>query len=289
MPLTIEGKRVLGIFGNPGRRDALRAARVVFRYARRKRLRVGVEEHLARALRLPDAAVPGAALAPRCRWAVVLGGDGTLLRAAQLDLRCPVLAVNAGSLGFVTEVKAPAVLDSLAELLRGRAVIGRRMMLSVSVVRRDSVVNSFTALNDAVLHSLALARLVRLAVAVDGQPLAPVQADGVIVSSSTGSTAYSMSCGGPIVVPTLDAILVTPVCPHPIPIRPLVLAPGSVVTVSIPDRRQRIMLTVDGQIGFDLEAGDRVEVRRHSRRFLLAHSSSTSFLATVREKLRWEN
>jgi NAD+ kinase len=145
----------------------------------------------------------------------------------------------------------------------------------------------YHALNDAVLHSMALARLTRLLVRVDGEPVTSFRADGAIVATPTGSTAYSMACDGPIVLPSMDALLFTPICAHPLTLRPLVVPATSSIEVEVGEPRQKTMLTVDGQIGLELSPGDVVRVRRRHRRFRLAQLATTSYFSVLREKLRW--
>jgi len=279
--------RRLGIFGNASRADALTAAHAVLRFAKRRHLRVSAETAMALALQEPRVSVPAERVAQESDLCVVLGGDGTLLRVAQLDPKGPVLAVNAGNLGFVTEVASSQVVRALQGMLSGQTRIASRMMLEADVMRGGKRVARYHALNDAVLHSMALARLTRLIVRVDGEAVTEFRADGAIVATPTGSTAYSMACDGPIILPALDALLLTPICAHPLTLRPLVVPPSSEIAVEVGEPRQKTMLTVDGQIGLELAPGDVVVVRRRRRRFRLAQLATTSYFATLREKLRW--
>lgn len=223
---------------------------------------------------------------------VTLGGDGTLLRGARL-VACnetPVLGVNLGHLGFLTSTPANGLPAVLERLLAGDFWLDRRMTLEASVrSRSDGEGPSFLALNDAVLHKAGFARMLRLALKI-GEAMEEVgsySADGIILSTPTGSTAYSLSAGGPIVVPTVDCIVATPVCPHTLAVRPLIVPATSVLTVEVLNPTEGLILTVDGQDGAQLTPGDQVVVRRGPTEVPLVRFGGQSFLATLRRKLHW--
>lgn len=224
----------------------------------------------------------------RAAAVVVLGGDGTLLAAAKRfgPLGVPILGVNTGHLGFLTELEWPQELDLLGPLLDGDRVIDPRMMLSAAVIREGKEIGRFLALNDAVVTKGPLARIVRLHVSVGGKLFATYRADGLIAATPTGSTAYSLSAGGPIVSPNHDVILITPICPHSLAARSLVIAPDDEVTIRVdPGHSGTIMLTVDGQEGFDLRAGDEVRVRRAAEVAHLIRRPDFNFYDVLRRKL----
>ena len=241
-----------------------------------------------------EAGVPGAPSAPGCEIAaradllVVLGGDGTLIHAAGLcdNREVPILGVNMGALGFLTEVPRERAFPLLEKALNGELPISRRLMLDVEVRYRDQVLLSGTVLNDAVVSKNALSRLATLEVMIDSRPATTYEADGLIVATPTGSTAYSLSAAGPIVVPALDAVLLTPICPHALTQRPLVLTPSSVVRVRLGSPSE-MFVTLDGARGRPLEIGQEVWIQRSNRRTLILRNPEVDHFTILREKLRW--
>jgi NAD+ kinase len=231
---------------------------------------------------------PGRELGARADLLVVLGGDGTLIHAAGLcDHReVPILGVNMGALGFLTEVPHERAFALLEKALNGELPISRRLMLDVEVQHHDQTLLSGTVLNDAVVSKNALSRLATLEVMVDSRPATTYEADGLIVATPTGSTAYSLSAAGPIVVPSLDAVLLTPICPHALTQRPLVLPPSSVVRVRLGSPSE-MFVTLDGARGRPLEIGQEVWIHRSNRRTLILRNPEVDHFTILREKLRW--
>lgn len=221
---------------------------------------------------------------------LTLGGDGTLLRGARLiaPRQVPILGVNMGRLGFLTCCPADQLTDALEHLARKEYATETRMALVATLDRiRGKRSSSWFALNDVVVHKGGVARVVALSVGVNGEPIATYTADGVVISTPTGSTAYSLSAGGPVVFPTLESILVTPVSPHTLAIRPLLLPANSEVTVQQDDGPAEILVTVDGQLGSTFAAGETLRVRRAERGILIIRFPSVTFFATLRKKLGW--
>lgn len=220
---------------------------------------------------------------------VVLGGDGTLLSVARvLDSHSiPVLAVNFGSLGFLTEVTLEETFVTLESVLEGKAAIQPRMMIDVSVLREDRCFEAYRALNDVVLTKGALARIIDIDVNIDSQFVATYKADGLIVSTPTGSTAYALSAGGPIVYPTLGAMLVTPIASHTLTFRALVVPDTVTVEMSLKATQESVYLTVDGQVGLALKGEDRIHVRKSAIALELVESSNKNFFDILRRKLKW--
>ena len=256
-----------------------------------------VEKLTARGLQAlveAEAGVPGVASAPGCDIAskgdllVVLGGDGTLIHAAGLcaGREVPILGVNLGTLGFLTEFPRDRVWEALDAALAGKLHVSRRLMLSAEVRRDAQVLLSGSVLNDVVVSRDALSRLARLEVSVDSSEAATYEADGLIISTPTGSTAYSLSAGGTIVYPTLDAILLTPICPHTLTQRPLVLPPDSPIRVRLVSRGE-MFVSLDGSHGRHLEVGDEVRVRTAPHRTVLLKNPDLNPFAILRQKLRW--
>lgn len=236
--------------------------------------------------------------APRDRIAhdsqvvIVFGGDGSLLDAAgavaHSNADTPVMGVNLGRLGFLTEVGRADMHAALAALVGGRATIETRLMLEGRVVRGGRAVTERLALNDIVITRGALSRMTEIHVSVDGQRVCHVKADGLILATATGSTAYNLSAGGPIVHPAVDAIVMTPIAPHTLTNRPLVLPATSRVELRPEvDPRADIVATFDGQFGVSLESGDVVLIARSSRVLKLAHTAGRSHFDMLREKLQW--
>jgi NAD+ kinase len=220
---------------------------------------------------------------------VVVGGDGTLLAAARslAGRPCPILGVNLGGLGFMTETGPEESGEVLEEVLLGRSSVGRRMTLDAALVRGRRVVARETVLNDVVIAKSALARMIELEVAIDGAEVTRYRADGLIVATPTGSTAYSLSAGGPIIHPEMAALLIAPICPHTLTLRPLVVPAGAAIEVTLATPDSEVFLTLDGQVGHPLRGGDRVQVRRGAQPVLMVTSRRRSYYEVLRRKLRW--
>jgi NAD+ kinase len=223
---------------------------------------------------------------------LVLGGDGTLLAMAdcigEVGSDIPILGVNFGSLGFLTEVTLPELYRSLETALTGRAVVEERLMLRSSTTRQGTVFAEAISLNDTVITKTARSRLIDLSVYVGDEFVTRVKADGLIVATPTGSTAYNLAAGGPIVQPSVDALVLTPIAPHTLTNRPIVI-PGSSAVRVVPhmEPRDEVFVTFDGQQGFQLLAGDEVAVRRASRPMRLIKPSTRSYFEILRTKLKW--
>jgi NAD+ kinase len=283
---VVKGRiRTVGLVVKRDRPRAVRLAQRIVKALRRRGIAV-----------LADAGAPLAALPTRPRAAlvreadliVVLGGDGTLLSVARrADARVPILGVNMGELGFLTEVAEAEAMDMLRRVLAGRFEVDRRMTLTATLERGGSVRQRFRALNDVVVSNGALARIVRCTVSVDGLPFTTYRADGLIVATPTGSTAYSLSVGGPIVEPTVEVLLVSPISPHTLSHRPVVLRPEAVVRIAIEPGQRDVILTVDGQEGTPLLGGDVVVVRRARAAVSLVRSPDRTHYDVLRSKLGW--
>ncbi|MEO5340936.1 MAG: NAD(+)/NADH kinase [Magnetococcus sp. MYC-9] len=226
----------------------------------------------------------------------VIGGDGTFLAAFRAigSQDIPLLGINMGRLGFLTEVPHRSMLATMAEVLAGRYRVEVRMLLNVSVFRHGEEVLSHCVMNDVVLHKGALARMIEFQVAIDGQFVFSARADGLIIATPTGSTAYALSAGGPILHPAIDALLLVPICPHTLTNRPIAVPGLGSIHVTFttkqggtaaerPDR----LLTLDGQTGFNLVDGDSILVRRSPYRLKVLHAPNRNYYEVLREKLRW--
>jgi NAD+ kinase len=232
------------------------------------------------------------ALARDADVVLAFGGDGTLLDAASAVAHsphdAPLLGVNLGRLGFLTDAGRPDLTETLQAILDGRTRTETRLMLAGAVHRGDGVAGSHLALNDVVVTRGALSRMIEVGVMVDGQQVSLVKADGLIVATATGSTAYNLSAGGPIVLPSVDALVLTPIAPHALTLRPLVLpATARIELRPMVEPQSDLVVTFDGQYGVPLEAGDRVEIARATRVLTLLRVSRRTHFDMLREKLKW--
>lgn len=224
---------------------------------------------------------------------LVLGGDGTLLgmadRVGQADLEIPILGVNFGGLGFLTEITYPELFPSLEATLAGTAAIEQRMMLQAAVVRDGQVLANRHVLNDVAVTGGSLSRVVEFVVSVGGEFVASFHADGVIIATPTGSTAYNLSAGGPIIHPAVDALVLNPIAPHTLTNRPVVIPAGGEVVVQqgVRGADAEAFVTFDGQAGLRLDPGDFVRARRAVRPVRLVRASTRSYYQVLRQKLRW--
>jgi NAD+ kinase len=220
---------------------------------------------------------------------IVAGGDGTLLSAARFagPRGVPILGVNFGGLGFMTELQPEETFAGLERVLAGAYAIEERAALSAKLVRKRKTVASHVVLNDAVITKTALARMLTLAVSVDGEPVATYTSDGLIVATPTGSTAYNLSAGGPILDPRMSAFLITPICPHSMTYRPLVV-PGTVrIDAVLESRTEEAYLTLDGQVGHPMKAKDAIVVTRHPSPVRLVRVAGRGYFEILQRKLRW--
>ncbi|NTW60337.1 MAG: NAD(+)/NADH kinase [Nitrospirae bacterium] len=224
---------------------------------------------------------------------IVLGGDGTLLSAARLvaDSRknVPIFGVNLGSLGFMAEVPLEELYGNLEKALAGKLRADERMMLFASVIRKGKTIAEHTVLNDAVVSKGTFARMVSLEVSVGDDYLTAIRADGLILATPTGSTAYSLSAGGPIIHPALHCFVVTPICPHTLSNRPIVIPDSSVVRVKLLSRSEGASLSFDGQVVTALRQNDVVEVKKAKYRVRLIKHPTKNYYEILRTKLKWGN
>ncbi len=219
---------------------------------------------------------------------IVLGGDGTLLSAVRdtAATEAPLLGVNLGSLGFLTDVPIASLFSMLDEIAQGRAFIERRSLMHCELLRDAKILGNYTAFNDVVVNKTTRARLNNYELFVDNSFVSSYRADGMIVTTPTGSTAYSLSAGGPVMMPAVNAFVVTPVSPHSLTHRPLVVPDSAVVEILLRSEEEVAYLSLDGQPGVDLKDGDRVRCRR-SRHKVNLYRTSSDFFHMLRTKLKW--
>ncbi len=220
---------------------------------------------------------------------IVLGGDGTFLSVARLTegRDVPLLGVNLGGLGFLTEVTQEQIFETLGEIFEGNYGVGERLLLQAHIHRDDERIAEYRALNDVVINKGALARIISLETYVNGTYVNTFAADGIIISTPTGSTAYNLAAGGPILSPELGAIIINPICPHPLTTRPLVLPDDVTVEVVLKAEGEDVLLTLDGQVGFALRYDDVVEVRKALQTVKLIEPPRRNYFQVLRTKLRW--
>ncbi|MGA2509725.1 MAG: NAD(+)/NADH kinase [Candidatus Acidiferrales bacterium] len=229
------------------------------------------------------------ALGEKIDLLIVLGGDGTLLSAARAlgSHKVPILAVNLGGLGFLTSVTLEEMYPLLEQVVAGKHQTSERMMLEAEIIRGGKSFERQSALNDAVANKAALARMLDFDVHVNGNHVGRYRADGLIVATPTGSTAYSLAAGGPIVDPELDAFVITPICPHMLTNRPIVIPDTAKIEVDFAAADESAYVTLDGQIGFQLKPKDRLSIKKSSSRVALVRPPNKTYFEILRSKLRW--
>lgn len=280
-------KRV-GIYAKRNHPDAAALALKATEWLSERKIDVYLEEELAAAMPR-SGGYPAGAIPALVDLIVVLGGDGTLISVARQvgDLRIPILGVNLGSLGFLTEITLEEFFPVLQQVIDGKFSLSHRIMLE-AVVRRDGKpVGRFRVLNDVVINKGALARILDMKASVNDDYLTTYRADGLIISTPTGSTAYNLAAGGPIVYPGLHCLVLSPICPHMLTNRPIIVSDSATVKVEVNFEDEEVMFTADGQVGMKLQGGDVVEVRKSGNSTLLVKSPNKDYFQVLRTKLHW--
>jgi NAD+ kinase len=278
----------IGILLKQNKPEAIEITRELIRWFQERNIAVYLEDEVAGQFD-GSAGCPREVLPSQVEVILVLGGDGTLLSVARLmgENQVPILGINLGGLGFLTEITLDNLYKVLEGLIHGDYKCHRRMTLNVHVLRKGEMVADFTVLNDAVINKGALARIIDLETTISGEYLTTFKADGLIICTPTGSTAYSLSAGGPIVYPSLQTIVVTPICPHTLTNRPIIIPDTAVIKATLNSENEEVILTLDGQVGFSLQFGDTVEIRRGRNTILLIESPYKSYFEVLRTKLKW--
>lgn len=279
---------IFGIIANLQKPDVKELVPEVIRWLQQKGLSFWVEQELASNLNLKKVNVtPAEELCERCSMVLSFGGDGTILSSARLVGKAgiPILGVKIGGMGFLAEVTPEDLFTNLEAILQGDYRIVERMALEARLLKKDS--HNFFALNDIVLDKGAVSRVIRIRTFIDEDFLNTYIGDGLIISSPTGSTAYSLAAGGPILLPTMDALIISPICPHTLGARPVVIPGDKVVRTRVEYGPQKVMFSADGQIRKELQEGDEVEIRRAPYRIKLVSRPDRSFYDVLRAKLHW--
>lgn len=254
-----------------------------------KKIKVYVEGDKDKGIRRKDFSCTNEKFFNSVDLIISLGGDGTLLRAAKIAATdgIPIFGVNLGGLGFLTQIGIDNLEIFLEKIYQGKCFLDERMMLDCIVKRKEKEIKKFTALNDIVIGKGAFARLISLATYINDDYVITYSADGLVISTSTGSTAYSLSAGGPIVNPNINSMILTPICPHTLSARPLIIGENDQVRITLELSEEEVMVTIDGQEGFTLEPKDEVIVKKSIYKTRLIAFKEKNFYAILREKLRW--
>jgi NAD+ kinase len=280
----------VGLIGKSGDRNVSATLRALIALLKRHRLEILLDDGVADMLAGSGCPVVSRdVLAGQCDLAIVVGGDGTLLNAARslAPSGCAVLGVNLGRLGFLVDVSPEDMDTQLGMILGGDFIEEPRTLLHATVTRTGEPAGESTALNDVIVHKKDIARMVELDTWIDGHFLNRNRSDGLIVATPTGSTAYALSGGGPILHPSLDAITLVPICPHTLSNRPIVINHDSIIEIVIHEGTLQAQISFDGQVNLTLDPGDRVTVRRHGHDLRLIHPPGHDYFDILRRKLRW--
>jgi len=280
----------LGLIVNHKKKKALDVAKKIVDWSNLKDIKVCIEKIEGQSAISDAVDCFQESFLKKAELVISLGGDGTLLRAARLASlkNIPVFGINLGGLGFLTQIGTDELETCLDRLFRGEYFIEERMMLECSIKRKDNKgMNKFISLNDIVIGKGAFARLVCLATYVNDYYVITYSADGLVLSTSTGSTAYSLSAGGPIINPKIKCMLVTPICPHTLSARPLIIGENDRVRIDLESVDEEVMLTIDGQVGFSLKYKDEVTVKKSRHKTKLITFKEKNFYTILREKLKW--
>jgi NAD+ kinase len=284
----------IGIIAKQNKPEALPIVRDLVAWLQPKKIGVYLEEGMVKLFRPPLGgpllhSIGRENIPEHVEMIIVLGGDGTLLSVARLvgDREVPILGVNLGGLGFLTEITLEELYRVVEKVLQGDFITNERVVLNASVIRRGERMAEFIVLNDAVINKGALARIIDLETTINQDYVTTFKSDGLIISTPTGSTAYNLSAGGPIVYPSLHCMILTPICPHTLTNRPIVIPDDVVIRATLKAKQQEVILTLDGQQGFTLEFEDVVEVKKAEGRILLIQSPYRHYFEVLREKLKW--
>jgi|SRR5208282_4857439 len=281
--------KTIGIISRPRRSNLVEVIPGLLRWLEQRGVKTIYDPETASSLNEGALGTTRQQIAEESDLLLVLGGDGTMLAAArEAAVRAvPVLPINMGSLGFLTSFTVDELYPALENVLAGHATINERVLLLVERVNCGQVVTQQRVLNDAVVHKGTLARMIELELYIDESFVCRYRADGLIAATPTGSTAYSMSAGGPIVHPAVESILITPICPHTLSDRPVVVRDTSLIELRISAGSDSVFLTLDGQTGVPMQTGDRVRITRSPERLKLIQPPNKTYFEILRSKLKW--
>lgn len=279
----------VGIISKPRKAEVREVVLPLLDWLRERSIEVCIDKETGSILESHDKCVTRNEMPTQVDLIVVLGGDGTLLAAARALNRkpVPILAVNLGGLGFLTVITREELYPTLETVLGGDYRSERRVQIEGELIRADEIISSFLALNDVVVNKGAIARILDFEVLVDGRFISTFKSDGLIISTPTGSTAYSLAAGGPIVTPAVAAFVMTPICAHTLTNRPVVLPDTATVEIIVKTQREAAYLTVDGQMGITAHSEDIVRMKKASSTVEIIQPPTRDYFEILREKLKW--
>jgi len=277
----------IGIISKPGRPEPQEILEELLPRLRRQGHEAYVDPDTAALLKIEGHA--RAEIASLVDAVIVLGGDGTMLSVSRLvaEKGIPILGVNLGTMGFITEINRDEIYQAVDAMLSDTCIIEERLMLCARIVREGEKIAEYTVLNDVVINKGALARIIDLEALINGVYVTTFKADGLIISTPTGSTAYSLSAGGPILYPTLNSIVLTPICSHTLTNRPIVLPDEFKVEITLKTLSEDVYLTLDGQVGFSLRKDDVIEINKSPFKTRLLIPCARDYFKVLRTKLKW--
>jgi NAD+ kinase len=281
-------KRV-GIVSKPKKTEVREIVPALLEWLRERSIEAFIDKETGAIMEMRERCLTRNEMPSKVDLLIVLGGDGTLLATARALNRkaVPILAVNLGGLGFLTEITREELIPTLETVVAGTHQTDRRVQIEGELIRADEILTPFLALNDVVLNKGAIARILDFEVRVNGEKVSTYKSDGLIVSTPTGSTAYSLAAGGPIVTPSVEAFLITPICAHTLTHRPLVLPNTVKIEVTVKSLREPAYLTVDGQVGIAANSEDVVRMRKADSYVELVRPPSTPYFQILQKKLKW--
>jgi NAD+ kinase len=292
--MTISSIKRVGIVLKPNQPDALKTICELATWLGERQITLvgGPEIEHARIEQQTGCAVQeveSGKLAESVDLVLVLGGDGTMIATARMmgDVEVPVLGVNYGGLGYLAEFRIEELYSALESILSGNYRLDRRVMLAVELLRGQENMTRNRVLNDVVINKSALARIIEIEAYLNRQFVNSFRADGLIVSTPTGSTAYNLSAGGPVIFPSMNAVVITPICPFTLSNRPIVVPDDAVIELCLKTDQEDVALTLDGQVGFPLKVEDRVVIRKSKATFNLVQPTNRNYFEVLRDKLRW--
>lgn len=279
----------IGIISKPKKSEVREVVLPLLKWLRERQIEVYIDKETGTTLESPEKCLTRNEMPAQVDLLVVLGGDGTLLATARALSRkpVPILAVNLGGLGFLTVITREELYPTLERVLAGNFQTDRRVQIEAEIVRADEVIASLLALNDVVLNKGAIARILDFDVLVDGKFISTYKSDGLIVSTPTGSTAYSLAAGGPVTAPSVEAFIITPICAHTLTNRPLVLPDTATIEVVVKSQREAVYVTVDGQVGVAARSDDIVRMKKASSHVELVQPPHKNYFEILRQKLKW--
>ena len=277
----------IGIISKPGRPEPLEILKELLPRLRQKGHETYVDADASAGLNIRG--YTRAEIASRAEVVIVLGGDGTMLGVSRLvaEKGIPILGINLGTMGFITEINRDEIYQAVDAMLSDTCVVEERLMLCAKIVREGERIAEYTVLNDVVINKGALARIIDLETLINGVYVTTYRADGLIISTPTGSTAYSLSAGGPILYPALGSIVLTPICPHTLTNRPIVLPEEFRIAITLKTLSEDVYLTLDGQVGFSLRQDDVIEVNKSPFKTRLLMPCQRDYFKVLRTKLKW--